>query len=425
MKPRLKLSKSRHGGASRQQVPTEICLLAYDEILIHLGSDRHCGLAEADDLRHVLHPERLAEAARRLLPPESGLYRQVGLYLPAHEFVVTQINLPGVDPDNVYNAARLQLPMLLPGINEPMLLVVHGGETGGPDYPCLWLPASRAEALFSAFRQQDLFLGRILPRPLAALSSEIEETERIYDLDAHTVTYVEWSRGRLQRWLYLPREEYAEAEFRTQFEQQIGEAESAQGRRLESVSDWLNRPLPSDEVSHYAFVPPSAHFQIQQARRQRRRRWLTLAIIGVVLLLALGLGGVLYYEHRLEQRLEQLRQRTQDVTHLRAEILEIEEHIGPVRKFPRQNVVEILLTLNRLIPRDSWISSLKVEAGVVEFEGQSPNPTQILETLTAQPEFAAVAFSRPIQGQRFGISFRLAGMDVPAYLQEYLPMLKP
>jgi hypothetical protein len=392
------------------------CLLVHDETLVHLGTARHCGLAEADDLHHPLHPERLAEAARHLLPDSDARQRLV-LCLPPHEFAATWVSLPGVAPEQVYNAARLQLPMLLPGVGEALLLAIQpvGAEAR---YLALWLPARRAEALFDAFLAQGLFLAYLLPRPLAGLGQPAQ-AGALRDEDRHTLTWIEWRDNGLERWLHLPRDEYQAADFQGQFEEAAGATENS--LRMTDPADWERIPAPPAPVYGYAFIPPGATRQLHATRLRHRRQWLSAAAIGLLALIGAAIGGLWYYQHSLAQQLANLQQRTSDTSELRADILRLEEDLGPLRNFPRQDMVGILQKLNALIPKDSWISSLKIEGGVVEFEGQSPNPTGILEALTAQPEFGNVAFSKPLQGQQFGISFRQTGIDVPAYIQEYLP----
>jgi hypothetical protein len=123
----------------------------------------------------------------------------------------------------------------------------------------------------------------------------------------------------------------------------------------------------------------------------------------------------------LEQQVAELRQRSADVLALREEVLDLEERLAPVLSYPETSISSLLALLDRFIPKGSWLTSIRMTESVVEIDGISPNPPQIIEQLSARPEFSEVAFSKAIQQDlrmgsgeersRFGIRLKLAGID--------------
>lgn len=128
-------------------------------------------------------------------------------------------------------------------------------------------------------------------------------------------------------------------------------------------------------------------------------------------------------EFYLGYRLANLKERTALAGQMREEVLDIEETLSPINQFPQQNVAGILSKLNTLIPKDSWLTNIEVDGGQVELRGYSPSAASIIEILSQQPEYEAVGLTGNTQndnkGERFSIGFRIAGIDVEAYLAEY------
>ena len=404
-----------------------ICLAVHDEILIHTGSGRHCGLAEIDDYTHALDAGRLAEAARRLLPEVKSKQR-LALSLPGHEFVATNIKLPGVSAENLGSATRLQLPMLLPGMNEPLLLAIHG-HSGKPgrEHIALWFSKARADALFRAFEKEGLFLSCLLPRPLAGLPQSAG-SHQVYDKDQTTVTCIQWSEQVLERWLYISKPELEDAEFRTQFEEQItfrppGDApESAKftQTRKTTPTDW--DACPVREAYYYRFTPPEAEKRMAAGRRRMKRYLFAFGAGMILILTTLGIGEGLRYKHRIEKRLAELKEQTMNITQLQDEVTDIGKKIGPIQDFPRHNVLSVLEELNKRIPKQSHLKSIKIEDGIVIIEGYSPDPAGIVRMLeNDSAAFTDVEFSKGTKGNNFGISFLLVNIDVDDYNKKYFP----
>ncbi|MBE9563467.1 MAG: PilN domain-containing protein, partial [Proteobacteria bacterium] len=336
----------------------------------------------------------------------------------------TYLQLPSVAAQNLKNVVNLQLPTLLPGITEPLLLAVQA-PISGERTTALWMPVKRASELFQAFDEAGLFLNCILPRSVINLPS-ISNSYCLHDEDEGTITCVEWSDGVIQNWLHTTKLDCDNAEFQVQ----LDENTSSFGADIEHVKkshidDW--QTIPSKNAYDYAFIPPGAAAQMAQAVKKKKQHYL----VGATLLLFIGIISGIYfaldYEKGLKQHLSELKTRTDTVSHLRSEVGEIENLIGPVKKFPRQELVKMFEILNALIPKDSWITNFSIESGVVRLDGLSPDPTQIIEVLTKEANFIEVEQSKDIiknQGRselKFGIEFKLKGVDLENYLVEFFP----
>jgi hypothetical protein len=404
----------------------DICLIVYNHVLLHANTQNL--VAQHDESIFQFTATELANVARRLLPLATTQQR-IALALPSHEFVATSLKLPTIDAQNLKNAVSLQLPTLLPGITEPLLLAVQAQTPGEQTY-ALWLAVKRAEELFREFEKVGLFLACLLPRPLITLPKNHMACQ-VYDEDDNTITYMEWSGNAIQRWLHLPK---ADRDV-TPFQQQLEEAMSGFTSHLEqewktNINDWEEIPMPPTVVYSYAFVPPSAVLAAVQAAKQRRRKWLSIAagIFGVGVII--GISWAIAYEQHLKQRLAEQKHRTDNVSQWRAEVSQFEDTFGPVKNFPHQDVVKILQILDELIPKDSWIVSFQIEGGVIKLEGYSLEPTKLIETLTKQPEFYDVHQSRGTTQEpnrkelRFGIDLKLKDFDLATYWLEYFPNKK-
>jgi len=420
-----RVKKTRIKKRRKNPVSCDICLIVYGTTLLHA---KHANLvAQPDESVFKLTPTEMAAAARRLLPRTTKQSR-IALTLPSSEFVATQLKLPpaAITVQNLKNVVNLQLPTLLPGLTEPLLLAVQAPVDGEQTY-ALWMPSKRAEELWQAFDKEGLFLACILPRPLVVLSHTPISDYHVYDEDDSTITCLQWSGNVIQRWLHVSKLDCHSPEFSQQLDEVLSTfTDDVEQAHKTSVKDWEELPAPPPAAYDYAFFPPSAVLRMAQEARKKKR----LRLIAVmVLFVAAIMGGIYFaidYEKRLKQRLVDLKRRTFDINQLRVEVGEIEETIGPIKDFPQQQVVGVLETLNKLIPKDSWIISFKIETGFIKLEGYSPDPTQLIEILSEQTtHISSVGQSRDItqekgkKERRFGISFKLKNFDLDAYQSKY------
>lgn len=402
----------------------DICLIAYDEMLLH--AEKQNLIAQHDESLLRLTPKELAQAARRLLP-NTDKQQRIALALPCSEFVATPVNVPSVAAQTIKSVVNLQFPTLLPGVSEPLLLAVQANPEADNTI-ALWIPSRRAEELFHAFDAVGLFLNVLLPRPLVAMP-ESQAACRIYDEDETSMTYCQWTGQNLTHWYHIPKADYELPDFKQQFDKYATQLdESTPLVSHENSSAWENVAMPNIDAYSYAFIPPSAVLQQNLAVKKRKKN-IIIALAGLcVLALLSAAGGFIYYKKQLKEELQALKGQTLNISQLQSEVFAIEDDLAPITEFPRQNVKQVLAKLNRLIPKDSWITSFKLEAGTVEVEGYSPNPAKLLELLSQEPKFIGVGFNRATQREgkrdieRFGISFKLEDIDVNAYWLEYFPV---
>jgi len=391
------------------------CLLLHDDALIDLQTGQHQLLIRPDD------PTQVAQIARRLLPQWQ---KPVALFLPPSAFVATSVHLPGVTQANLANALRLQLPQLLPGITEKLLMSVPPITRPDGIYTILWLSAGYADALFSAFSQVGLTLHLLLPRQLAPISNKILQ---VFDQDSEMISFLSWEDGQISQCLNLTRQEYDDSHFCEQFNQITQPFQNAPTLEIkDNAAKWLQpiKELPA-EIFKYGFTPPLAE-QAQLAAR-RRQKWLGVKALGVILgvLVIWATVWSWHYVDKVDKRLKRLQAETQDVNQLRSQVIALEDKIAPITDFPNQEISGLLVYLNDAIPKNSWLTRLKVDVGHVEVEGITPDPSSILEKLSQNSAFSEVAFNRQFDSQggtgKFGISFKLNGLEVKKYLEKYFP----
>jgi len=133
----------------------------------------------------------------------------------------------------------------------------------------------------------------------------------------------------------------------------------------------------------------------------------------------LPLAGQLNLRSELEQRVADLRRQAGDVLTLREQVFALEERLKPVQTYPKIKIGSLLNLLDQNLPRDSWLLNMRVTESVVEIDGVSPDPSRIIELLSARPEFSEAAFSKAIRQDRrrgeessqFSIRLKLAGID--------------
>lgn len=399
-------------------LPTPLrSLLLHDDALVDLETGHHQVLLNPDD------PAQVAQTARRLLPQWQ---KPVALFLPPSAFVATQVHLqlPSGAQAKLANALRLQLPVLLPGVTEKLLMSIPPKIREDGRYITLWLSAGYADALFSAFSQVGLFLGALLPRPLAAVTGA---STQVFDQDSEFVSFISFEDQQLTQWFLLTRDEYADPNFYEQFEQLTKPFQNLSTLQIkENTNKWLHvvKELPT-EIFKYGLTPPLAK-QAQQAARRRQQRLGIKALAIICGLLSLwATWWAWHYIDKVDKRLKRLQAETAQVNQLRKQVIDLEEQISPITNFPTQDISSLLEYLNETIPKNSWLTRLKVDAGLIEIEGMSADPSLILEKLSQNSAFSEVAFNRQVDRQgtmgKFGISFKLNGLDIKKYLEKHFP----
>jgi len=398
----------------------DICLVIHNANLLLLEKIPNKNIRHSEPILE-LTPKGIAEAARRLLPSIDE-QKYISLGVANTEFIATTVNLPGVAAQSFKSAVHLQLPALLPGLTEPMLLAVQPQADGGETI-ALWMSAEKATILFKAFEKVGLFLACILPRPLIALPDTAPPCQ-IYDEDENIISCLEWSGTAIRRWVQLSRVDCDCPEFSNQFDESLSTLDHANHQiRQTQESDWKGRSIPSSIVYNYAFIPAGVILHIAEKRKQIKHRQLMGVLTVIMASLLIVAGVAVNYKHTLKKEMRAARARTFHTAHIKEKSLKIIEDIAPVQDFPHPNVIAILSRLNELIPKDSWISMFRIEDGNVEIEGYSPSPSDLIKILSAEEQFLNVGFSRTTRSEHgkesFGIAFKLKDIDIKAYKEKY------
>lgn len=381
--------------------------------VLNLQGKQQTNIFNSDESNELDDSIALAEAARRLLPKISPKKR-IALALPNSEFVATSLQLPSRAMDDIKATISLQRETLLPSGTKEQLLLAVQAPLEGNEVCALWMPAKRAENLYKAFKKQNLYLYCILPRSVLVLPAK-NQPFYLNDEDENSITYVNSSGGVIQQWLYIAKDDYELEEIKKQFDNTFSKNNTIKPERKHTVNDW--NLVPSKAAYNYAFFPPSVVARLAKIKRLKKRIYGISLVILVMICLIGGVFSAIDYEKALQQKLANLRNSTHQISELRIEAGQIEESIAAIKEFPRQEVVKILKTLDRVIPKDTWINHFSIENGVVKLEGYSLNPTKLIGILSQQSEFYEIEQSRGTVSEfnkkklRFGISFKLRGFN--------------
>jgi hypothetical protein len=388
--------------------------------------------------------ESIAHAARQLAGQGSV---RIALRLPGAEFLAMQVQMPGVADERLLPAIELQRGELLPAVEQSLLLQAIRLDPLSGETLILWLSGERAESLFHEFELRGLFLALIEPRPLACRPEIVLGRNGLADVDPSAWSgwicdesngsriCTRWQDGRVVDWISTLQADLELPPLAEQWRQAIGEwpvvmlDQPTHGGEAEGEVAGLQQQITLGEPGEIYFVPATAVQRIREriGQRSRRRRIAVaagLATLSMLLWAALSARS-LYYEDRLER----LKSAAHEASALRAEVVNLEERYAPIRDFPRIDVSDTLTRLNQMIPRESWIERFRIDNGMVEVEGYSPDPSGLVSALAGDERFIDVAFNRATRGgtgadrgDRFGIRFQLAGIDVAGYLEEHFPV---
>ncbi len=126
----------------------------------------------------------------------------------------------------------------------------------------------------------------------------------------------------------------------------------------------------------------------------------------------------------LQSQVETLRVESTEARRSQTAVYEMEEQWGAVLEYPRQDVGQILLSLNGLI--ENSLSSFALDKGAVDIVGFAQDPAVLIEQLAEREEFYDVGQSRSsssgnseLMGDRFGIRMSVSGIDFPGYEAKY------
>ncbi len=383
-------------------------LLLFGDRVLHVEGG---GAAELQSSAGEVDAGSLAACARKLLG--SGKDHSILLLLPPGEFAATETELPGVSGGNLRSALALQRESLLPALEEPLELAVHGSGDGAQ--VALWVKSRRIRELHEAFAARDLFLAAVKPRILHSQASR----SGLVDADDSGLTFALSSAGVLRQWKHVDAADLEQEEFAGQWDGEVRAASAGKSRRIDSVAQYA-AALERGAHADYSFFPAAA---VARCRRRERRRHLlrASAALGVVALLAASPFIFQQFEiSELNRQLELRRDLSASARAHRDVVVDFENRWGAIENFPDQDVREAMFSLQQVLSPNR-LSDLEVSEGVIRIQGTSEDPQSILQQLEQNPTFTEVVFSRATSNDQYYIDLRLADVNFEAYMARYFP----
>ncbi len=368
------------------------------------------------------NPSEIAQAAVDLLSQVTN-ERAVLLLLPSTSFFATKVNLPGVARESFMSALRLQSAMVLPSYEEPLVFAANTAQKLSDTDVVVWTNEAKLDALFDAFASNNLFLTAVMPRALAAGSqSDRQDNVEIEDEDATTLTSLRYQNGLLINWQQVEKSDLEQDAFAQQWNEakQDWLTEGSRHMTMRSAQDYLELPVAVSSDPDYSFLPGGAQAAIRQMEKGKRLL-IAAAAAGIVLFLsALPFLFQSIQARGLIATLEDQRELAADARTDQAMVRDFEQQWGVLNEFPRQQIPDTLLELQTAL-NPSVLTSLEIEEGAIQIEGESPDPQSLLETLEQDPMFTGVDFARATNNNRYYIDLRLSTVDFDGYWQRYFP----
>jgi len=343
-----------------------------------------------------MSPDALAAAATRLNLPSGA---PVILLLPASHFSTSEHPFTGLPHAALVQALHFQQDEYFPGM-EPLLVAASSST---PPSLALWMRRSELERWRQALELAGLRMLAVGPAVLLRqMLGETDFSDR--DRQAGVEAQVDGA-GRLSRWSLIPTPE------------------------AEETADPAGNERPPRRRKKNLKVKRTDYLFLQAIGRSRSGLglwFLVAALILVSLFYAIKpLVKELQLRAELEDEVATLKQQAANVLTFRGQVFELEERLKPVQAFPQIRVEPLLSILDKTLPKDSWLTRLQVDESRLEIEGVSPDPSRLIELLSARPEFSEVAFSKAIRQERrsgegkshFGIRMQLSGIDLDAWRQ--------
>ncbi|MBL4821491.1 MAG: hypothetical protein JKY98_10970 [Gammaproteobacteria bacterium] len=406
------------GGSKRELLrQIGVTLLVFDNQVVNLASGQQVTLEPGD----CLDSNSLASACHRLVATENGEL-SILLLLPSDEFVATTVAIPGLGKEALASALQLQSDILLPSLNDKLLLAVNplNSESGHADI-ALWIGEDRLENLFQSFAGNQMFLTSVMPRTLA-LADEAGNLDLI-ESDDSTMTYVVMENGALTRWLHVNKTDLDQDIFAKQWQQQVTGANAPQRKEISgdrAVDAYKGSKSAKSSKREYHFFPTSALRAKRQVEKGKRVIFSVAAFAMLIFVCALPFLAQSFEMRRLEANLDSQRGLSQNAREDRRVVQNFEDEWGLINDFPLQDVRDVMFTLQSVLSPEQ-LTSLELSEGLIRIEGESTEPQIILQRLEQHPLFTEVAFSRATNNSRYYIDLRLSTVNFDGYMVSYFP----
>ena len=411
-------------------------LMLFNNRLHDLASGESVALPVEQDA--LVYPaEAIAEAAAILTGVKHGGVDCIQLLLPPAEFLPQSVNLPGLSVSDIQAALKLQAVTRLPELEHDLVPCLNNNpHTGQPaESIAWWLPTARANNLHDAFAARAMFLAAILPRPAWLAQSLVNRSKAllpvILDQDAHTQTVLGQINGegdaKPLHCLQTATADLTDPDIAHTWQTELGQLElSIPEISLNSAEDYQRlvraRDLPvlDAAVSQRAIFPEAAlaaRHQIDRGKRLQSLLKVAAAVVAIIMVPGLYQSWQLA---SLGSKLEDLREAATEPRASQSAVRDFETQWGVLTEFPDQDVIEVMLALQRVI-NPGVLSSFSIDKGSISIEGESNDPQNVLEMLEQHPLFAEVDFARATNNNRYFIDLRLSTVNFPAYQEWHFP----
>ncbi|MCK9196931.1 MAG: PilN domain-containing protein [Syntrophales bacterium] len=203
-------------------------------------------------------------------------------------------------------------------------------------------------------------------------------------------------------------------------------------REIDLGIECLNNVNPK-EVSHMAlggaleclWTGTSKMNLLDRGIHESSRTPMALSIGILSILILLGVFWILSPLQIEEQRLEAIdreisirKDEVKKVEALKKDVENIEKEIFTIRSFKtsRPMVMILLKELTRSLPKNAWLSRVRIAESIVEIEGYAASATELLPKLEASEYFKKVDFASPtirdtrMKADRFAIKMEIEGL---------------
>ncbi|MEN6623480.1 MAG: PilN domain-containing protein [Smithella sp.] len=233
-----------------------------------------------------------------------------------------------------------------------------------------------------------------------------EDTEVIID----HFPIEEW-RLRLQESIQVPVRFIRELDLKVHF---------SNGKDFDKVSS----PALGGALEH--LLPGASNMNLlDQGKHQSAGTPFGFTIILIIILIALSLFWLISPLQIEKLKLETInreidarKNEVKKIELLQKNVENIQNEISTIRAFKssRPMMMNILKEMTRILPRNTWLSRMRIADTTIEIEGYAASATEIVPKLEASPYFKKVEFSSPtsrdlrMNADRFAIKMEIEGL---------------
>ncbi|MDO8906989.1 MAG: hypothetical protein Q7W55_00670 [Pseudohongiella sp.] len=411
------------------------CLMLFDDRLYDLGSGDYVHLAAADTRDAI----RISDAAAKLLQGYQPDTECVLLLLPPSEFLVNPVSMPGLSPDAMRAALKLQALTQLPEFDHVLNLSLTGNAGGNSAQSLVWwIPDTRTSELFNAFATRSIFLAAVLPRPVWLMAG-LQRTLPLQDFvlqesDGHMLTVVAAGykstgddRAETLSCLQTASYDIQDADLYAEWQKELARAGISGIDYTVSTGDEYMRLLRQHNLQDFDYrtattgaFPAPALSARHQLDRGRRRGAAIKAVAAALVLVMLPFVYQSWQLNRAQNQLAEIRELSAEARQDQAAVREFETQWGVLTEFPDQDIGATMLELQQVI-NPGVLAMFAIDKGFISIEGQSQDPQNVLEQLEQNALFTEVDFARATNNNRYFIDLRLTTVNFPAYQERHFP----